>query len=199
MGGLFSSKKKNSSNSLVKQESKEYPSFKILMIGDPSVGKSSLLLRYADNEFTNNFISTIGVDYKEKEVPVKGDNVTIQIWDTAGQERFRTITSSYYRGAQGMILTFDLTNAASFKSLSKWLQEVERYAEEDVVVVLAGNKIDSGDDNFAVPQSEIDEFKAKYGLDFFRTSAKEGTNVDEMFQRLTEQVVERFNNVLYLQ
>jgi Ras-related protein Rab-1A len=200
MGGLFSKKKKTPNGGIkikgnAANETKEYPAFKILMIGDPSVGKSSLLLRYADNEFTNNFISTIGVDYKEKSVQLNNNNkVNIQIWDTAGQERFRTITSSYYRGAQGMILTFDLSNEASFKSLSKWLQEVERYAEEDVVVVLAGNKLDMGQATFKVNAQEIEDFKSKYGLDYFQTSAKDGTNVSQLFQRLTEQVVERFNN-----
>jgi len=199
MGGLFSKKKKAPAGGVkIKgnntNETKEYPAFKILMIGDPSVGKSSLLLRYADNEFTNNFISTIGVDYKEKEVQVANNKVTIQIWDTAGQERFRTITSSYYRGAQGMILTFDLTNEASFKSLSKWLQEVERYAEEDVVVVLAGNKVDMGQGQFKVNPQEIEEFKSKYGLEYFQTSAKDGSNCSQLFQKLTEQVVDRFNN-----
>lgn len=172
------------------------------------MGKSSLLLRYADNEFTSNFISTIGVDYKEKEVQVNGAKVNIQIWsvlspppsllnfsrDTAGQERFRTITSSYYRGAHGMILCFDLGNEQSFKSLSKWLQEVERYAEEHVVVLLAGNKSDIGPGQFKVAQQEVDEFKAKYGLEYFQVSAKEGSQVPRLFERLTELAVDRYNN-----
>lgn len=123
---------------------------------------------------------------------VGASSVTIQVWDTAGQERFRTITSSYYRGAQGMILAFDLGNEASFKSLSKWLLELDRFAEEDVVVVLAGNKNDLGEQK--VRQADIDEFKNKHGLEYFQTSAKTGSNVDALFQRLTEQVVDRYNN-----
>jgi len=161
------------------------------MIGDPGVGKSSLLLKYADNEFTDNFISTIGVDYKEKHVKIKdGSMVPIQIWDTAGQERFRTITSSYYRGANGIILTFDLTNPATFKSCNKWLQEVDRYADEDVVVILAGNKCDL---EHKVEPSEIDDFKTKYNWEYFETSAKTGKGVSETFTSLTEAVVERYN------
>jgi len=199
MGGLFGKpKKKPVAGVKIKgapvAESREFPAFKILMIGDPAVGKSSLLLRYADNQFTSNFISTIGVDYKEKELIVGSNKVKIQIWDTAGQERFRTITSSYYRGAHGMILTFDVTNEQSFRSLGKWLQEVERYAEENVVVVLAGNKLDLGEGASKVSATEVDEFRAKYGLDFFQVSAKEGTSVDALFQRLAEQVVERYIN-----
>jgi len=171
---------------------KDYPAFKLLMIGDPGVGKSSLLLRYADNEFTDNFISTIGVDYKEKSVTVNGQRVTIQIWDTAGQERFRTITSSYYRGAHGMILTFDLTQPATFRSCSKWLQEVERYAEEDVVVILAGNKSDLS--TRAVDQNEIDDLRFKHDFEYIETSAKKGEGVGQIFQRLAEQVVEKYDN-----
>uniref|UniRef100_A0A6B2LN19 Uncharacterized protein n=1 Tax=Arcella intermedia TaxID=1963864 RepID=A0A6B2LN19_9EUKA len=162
------------------------------MIGDPGVGKSSLLLRYADNDFpSQNFISTIGVDYKEKEIVIDNQKVTIQIWDTAGQERFRTITSSYYRAANGMILTFDLTNPATFKSCSKWLQEVERYAEEEVVVFLAGNKSDLP---AAVTPSEISEFQAKYALEYVQTSAKNGNGINELFEKLTRQVLERQNS-----
>eukprot|EP01123_Difflugia_compressa_P009891 TRINITY_DN3430_c0_g1_i6.p1 TRINITY_DN3430_c0_g1~~TRINITY_DN3430_c0_g1_i6.p1 ORF type:complete len:202 (-),score=30.86 TRINITY_DN3430_c0_g1_i6:110-715(-) len=201
MGGIFGKKKpkdhkelKITQTSTAPVQDRDYPAFKMLMIGDPGVGKSSLLLRYADNEFTQNFISTIGVDFKEKEININGSNITIQIWDTAGQERFRTITSSYYRGAHGMILTFDVTNPATFKSCSKWLQEVERYAEEEVVVFLAGNKCDLGER--AVPTAEIEDFKAKYALDYIETSAKDGTGINELFEKLTRQVVERFNNDL---
>jgi len=176
---------------LATEKAKDYPDFKLLMIGDPGVGKSSLLLKYADNEFTDNFISTIGVDYKEKRVKIKdGSNVPIQIWDTAGQERFRTITSSYYRGAHGIILTFDLTNPTTFKSCTKWLQEVDRYADEDVVVILAGNKCDLEP---KVDASEIEEFKTKYSWEYCATSAKTGTGVNEIFLSLTEAVVERYN------
>eukprot|EP01125_Pyxidicula_operculata_P009966 TRINITY_DN3283_c0_g1_i1.p1 TRINITY_DN3283_c0_g1~~TRINITY_DN3283_c0_g1_i1.p1 ORF type:complete len:207 (-),score=37.26 TRINITY_DN3283_c0_g1_i1:219-839(-) len=176
-------------------ETKDYPAFKLLMIGDPGVGKSSLLLKYSENEFTDNFISTIGVDYKDKDIQLKDGGVAhIQIWDTAGQERFRTITSSYYRGANGIILTFDLTNPATFKSCKKWLQEVERYADEDVVVVLAGNKSDL---EHKVSLNEITEFKqtqlANYVIDYFETSAKTGNGVAQVFQTLTEHVVDKFN------
>jgi len=173
---------------------KDLPPFKLLMIGDPGVGKSSLLLRYADNEFpSQNFISTIGVDFKEKEIMIDNQKVTIQVWDTAGQERFRTITSSYYRGANGMILAFDLSNPATFKSCSKWLQEVERYAEEEVVVFLAGNKSDLGSE-CVVPASDIEEFKQKYALEYVETSAKNGSGINQLFEKLTRTVVERYNN-----
>lgn len=199
MGGIFggSKKPKNAKGSVVVKndaaQNVSYPEFKLLMIGDPGVGKSSLLLRYADNEFTDNFISTIGVDYKEMKVDVNGVKVTLQIWDTAGEERFRTITSSYYRGAHGMILTFDLTNPATFKSCPKWIQEVDRYAEDDVVLFLAGNKCDLADKK-EVNDTEITQLKEKHNMEYLETSAKNGDNVKQMFQRLAEQVVEKYHD-----
>lgn len=116
--------------------------FKLLLIGDSNAGKTAVLLRFADRSFTEAYISTIGVDFKIRTLELEGKVVKLQIWDTAGQERFRTITSSYYRGAHGIILVYDVTDLDSFKNLRYWLAEIERYAADAVNKLLLGNKCD---------------------------------------------------------
>nr|CAD7425776.1 unnamed protein product [Timema monikensis] len=118
--------------------------FKLLIIGDSGVGKSSLLLRFADNTFSGSYITTIGVDFKIRTVDVDGERVKLQIWDTAGQERFRTITSTYYRGTHGVIVVYDVTSGDSFANVKRWLHEIEQNC--DVVNrILVGNKNDAPD------------------------------------------------------
>ena len=116
--------------------------FKLIIIGDSGIGKSCLLNRFADDIFTDSYISTIGVDFKIRTIEVNGRLCKLQIWDTAGQERFRTITSSYYRGAHGIILVFDITNPESFANCEMWLTEVQRYATDQVKIILVGTKSD---------------------------------------------------------
>merc|ERR1712083_1266763 len=116
--------------------------FKLLLIGDSGVGKSCLLLRFADDIYTESYISTIGVDFKIRTVELDGKTIKLQIWDTAGQERFRTITSSYYRGAHGIIIVYDITDVESFNNVRQWLFEIDRFASEHVNKLLVGNKSD---------------------------------------------------------
>ena len=113
-----------------------------MLIGNSAVGKSSLLLRFSDNTFSESFLPTIGVDFKIRTFEMNGKTVKLQIWDTAGQERFKTITSSYYKGAQGIILVYDITDRQSFKDVENWLAEVEKHASENVIKLLVGNKCD---------------------------------------------------------
>ncbi|ONM17715.1 Ras-related protein RABD1 [Zea mays] len=116
--------------------------FKLLLIGDSLVGKSCFLLRFADDSYVDSYISTIGVDFKIRTVEVEGKTVKLQIWDTTGQERFRTITSSYYRGAHGIINVYDITDMESFNNVKQWLDEIDRYANDSVRRLLVGNKCD---------------------------------------------------------
>lgn len=120
--------------------------FKFLLIGNSGVGKSCILMRYADNSFTENFFNTIGVDFKIRNVEHEGKIIKLQIWDTAGQERFRTITCSYYRGAHGIIIVYDVTDRESFESVKYWMEEIDRYANESVISLLVGNKTDREED-----------------------------------------------------
>uniref|UniRef100_A0A0E0KXI4 Uncharacterized protein n=1 Tax=Oryza punctata TaxID=4537 RepID=A0A0E0KXI4_ORYPU len=148
--------------------------FKLLLIGDSSVGKSCLLLRFADDSYVDTYISTIGVDFKIRTVELEGKTVKLQIWDTAGQERFRTITSSYYRGAHGII----------------WLSEIDRYASDSVCKLLVGNKCDLIDSK-VVDTEEAKAFAESLGISFLETSAKESINVEEAFLTMSSDIKKR--------
>jgi Ras-related protein Rab-1A len=159
--------------------------FKVLLIGDSGTGKSCLLIRFAEDDFSDNYISTIGVDFKIKTITVDGKTVKMQVWDTAGQERFRTITASYYRGSNGIILVYDVTNRDSFDHISYWMQEVDRLASADVCRLIVGNKSDLTDKRVVTTQ-EGEALAQQYGISFLETSARDNTNVDEMFTAMAK-------------
>ncbi|XP_014253622.1 ras-related protein Rab-35 [Cimex lectularius] len=161
--------------------------FKLLIIGDSGVGKSSLLLRFADNTFTGNYITTIGVDFKIRTIDLEGEKVKLQIWDTAGQERFRTITSTYYRGTHGVIVVYDVTSGSSFANVKRWLLEIEQNCEV-VNRILVGNKNDTPDQKVVLTE-DAQRFADQMNIQLFETSAKENLNVEEMFMAITKQVL----------
>ncbi|KAL4665766.1 hypothetical protein H8957_012336 [Semnopithecus entellus] len=152
-----------------------------------SVGKSSLLLRFADNTFSGSYITTIGVDFKIRTVEINGEKVKLQIWDTAGQERFRTITSTYYRGTHGVIVVYDVTSAESFVNVKRWLHEINQNCD-DVCRILVGNKNDDPERK-VVETEDAYKFAGQMGIQLFETSAKENVNVEEMFNCITELVL----------
>lgn len=163
--------------------------FKLVLIGDTGVGKSCLLLRFADDSFTDTFITTIGVDFRFRTLEVDQKKVKLQIWDTAGQERFRTITSAYYRNAEGIIVVYDTTSKESFDHVEDWLHEVNRQAPADTLKLLIGNKADLKD------QREVGTELAKRLADnlqipFLETSAKDATNVENAFVTMALQLVQ---------
>lgn len=164
--------------------------FKILLIGNSGVGKSSLLLRFADDTFTDNFMPTIGVDFKIRTLEVDGKTIKLQIWDTAGQERFKTITSSYYKGAHGIIVVYDVTDKESFKNIDTWMNEVEKHASDNVSRILVGNKSDLTDSR-QVATDEGKELADQYNIRFMETSAKESANVEEAFTLMTKEIKSR--------
>jgi Ras-related protein Rab-1A len=163
--------------------------FKILIIGDSSVGKSNLLLRFSDNIFHDTFLPTIGVDFKIRNVTVGDKSIKLNIWDTAGQERFKTITAAYYKGAHGIILVFDITDRDTFNNINSWIGEIRKHAGPNVVRLLVGNKCDLDSDR-KVTQKEAKEFAESQGMTYIETSAKARINVDEAFMTLTKQVYE---------
>ncbi|XP_058805000.1 ras-related protein Rab-35 [Phymastichus coffea] len=162
--------------------------FKLLIIGDSGVGKSSLLLRFADNTFNGNYITTIGVDFKIRTVDVDGERVKLQIWDTAGQERFRTITSTYYRGTHGVIVVYDVTSGDSFANVKRWLHEIEHNCDVVVNRILVGNKNDAPNQKVVLTE-DAQRFANQMGIKLFETSAKDNTNVEEMFMAITREVL----------
>jgi len=164
--------------------------FKLLLIGDAGVGKSSILLQFTEGIFDDNLQSTIGVDFKVKTMTIGGKKIKITIWDTAGQERFRTLTSSYYRGAQGVILVYDVGRRDTFENLATWLQEVETYCAaggKNCVKLLVGNKIDR---DRVVEREEADEWAQTRGMLFMEASAKTKVGIEQVFQEIVHKILE---------
>uniref|UniRef100_UPI00398F3BBA ras-related protein ORAB-1-like n=1 Tax=Pristiophorus japonicus TaxID=55135 RepID=UPI00398F3BBA len=164
--------------------------FKLLLIGDSGVGKSCLLLRFADDTYTESYISTIGVDFKIRTIELEGKTIKLQIWDTAGQERFRTITSSYYRGAHGIIIVYDVTDQDSFSNVKQWLEEIARYASENVNKLLVGNKCDLTTKK-VVDYTTAKEYADSLQIPFLETSAKNATNVEQAFVTMAAEIKNR--------
>lgn len=166
--------------------------FKILIIGDSGVGKSSILLQYTDGYFNKNLSSTIGVDFRIKIIELNDlkKKVKATIWDTAGQERFRTLTKAYYRGVQGVIFVYDVSRKDSFDQLNEWLKELEMYAAdggEYLVKALLGNKIDTDavvDDNKAIKWAE------DKGMIFFKSSAKTREGINNVFEAIIRKILD---------
>jgi Ras-related protein Rab-1A len=162
--------------------------FKLLLIGNSSVGKSSLLVRFVDDIWEENFVPTIGVDFKLKTLDVNGKKVKLQIWDTAGQERFKNITASYYRGGNGVLVVYDITDRDSFTNLTSWLIEIEKNANKNVFKLLIGNKNDLESER-KVTFNEGKEFADSNGMKFIETSAKTADKVYEAFELLTKEII----------
>lgn len=156
--------------------------FKFLMIGDSSAGKTCFLLRFADDSFNSSFISTIGVDFKIRTVEIEGLIYKLQIWDTAGPERFRTITSSYYRGAHGIFVMFDLDDRESFNNVNHWISEVKKHGSKHVRVILVGNKKDliSESTPRVISYEEAAVLAASYEIPYYECSSKTGEHVTDI-------------------
>eukprot|EP00197_Chlamydomonas_leiostraca_P012960 CAMPEP_0202866720 /NCGR_PEP_ID=MMETSP1391-20130828/8325_1 /ASSEMBLY_ACC=CAM_ASM_000867 /TAXON_ID=1034604 /ORGANISM="Chlamydomonas leiostraca, Strain SAG 11-49" /LENGTH=202 /DNA_ID=CAMNT_0049546699 /DNA_START=89 /DNA_END=697 /DNA_ORIENTATION=- len=165
--------------------------FKLLLVGDSGVGKSCILMRFTSDRFEESTTSTIGVDFKVKYVTVNSQKCKLTIWDTAGQERFRTLTSSYYRGAQGIIFVYDVSRRETFEDLEAvWLREVDMYATvEDAVKMVVANKTDLGTQR-QVSTQEGHDFARRHGCLFVETSAKANVAVGQAFEELLLKILE---------
>ncbi len=165
--------------------------FKILLIGDSGVGKSCLILRFAENMFIDSYISTIGVDFKIKTISLFDKIVKLQIWDTAGQERFRTITTSYYRGSHAILVVYDITSMESFRNVTSWLNEISNFANKNVQIMLIGNKSDL-EHKRQVDQDLPKTLAFANDLTFFETSAKNCTNIHKAFEDIASKLVRSY-------
>jgi len=175
-------------NGMESQEEFDYL-FKVLLVGETGVGKSCLLLRYADNFFSQTYISTIDVDIKIKKLCLNDKTLKLQIWDTAGQERYRTIVASFYRGAHGILLVFDVTDQRSFVNCKHWLSEMKKNTSEGAIaILLVGNKSDQ-ESKRVVDAGEAAAFAKQHGLKYMETSAKESIGVDDAFRELCGECI----------
>ena len=161
--------------------------FKIVLIGDTSVGKTNILSKYLSNEFDPDSKATVGVEFGTKDFKIGNNIVKVQIWDTAGQERYRSITNAYYKGAKGSLLVYDITNPKTFESLDKWISDLKTNAEEKISIVLIGNKTDL-EDQRKITTEQGKEKAEFYKLAFMETSALNGNNIEKAFNELITDV-----------
>jgi len=164
--------------------------FKVLVLGESGVGKTSIIRRFTEEQYQESYISTIGIDSRSKVVNIGDENVRLQIWDTAGQERFRTLTSAYYRGAMGIILVYDVTSEYSFSSITNWLETIVQNESKNVCKLLVGNKIDCEEDYKVISTEKGKERADDTGLQFFETSAKTGDKINEVFMEMGKMINE---------
>ncbi|XP_073439833.1 ras-related protein Rab-10-like [Dendrobates tinctorius] len=170
---------------------------KLVMTGDSNVGKTCIASRYTDHAMPS-YLSTVGIDFKTKTVFIDESPLKLQIWDTAGQERFHTLSISYFRGAHGFLLVYDITNSVSFENTSSWMKDIKMKAGEDVEVVLLGNKCDREDER-EVSKERGEKLAWEYGIPFYETSAKENINIENAFHMLSEAIYSKRSSVLISQ
>ena len=164
--------------------------YKILLLGDSEVGKSCFLMRYADNVFVDNHMTTIGLDYKLKYIQLdSGEIIQVQLWDTAGHERYRTISKNYYKGSHGILLLYDVTKTNSFENIREWIRDIREEVYEKAIIFLIGNKIDKKEDR-KIQTEQGAKLAEEFNLPFFEASAKSGENVDEIFKALYKKISE---------
>ena len=188
--------------SLTKNKDYDYI-FKLVLIGDTCVGKSCILVRFSDDIFNDNYVTTIGVDFRFKTMVIKNKVAKIQIWDTAGQERYRSITTAYYRGAAAIIICCDCTNKESFNNVKNWIEEIAKYTDENTVdKIVFMNKCDLSEERI-IKKDEIEKFEKENRIKVLEVSAKTGEGIDNAFEYIISKLIDKNekknNNTLTLQ
>jgi small GTP-binding protein len=164
--------------------------FKILTIGESGVGKTCILRRFVENKFLKNHLATIGIDFKTKTLNINNQEIKLKIWDTAGQESFRNITTQYYKGADGIVLIYDVTDDASYEKIRDWMEQIlSNTKREDIGLVLLGNKCDM--EPRAVTEEQGNKMAEELKVSYFETSALTGQGINEAFNELTRDIMKR--------
>ena len=167
---------------------------KIITLGNSAVGKSSFILKYTDNSFSQEYLSTLGVDYKHKKIKLKnGKDVRVRIFDTAGQERFKSVSFSFIKKADGVILIYDISDLDSFKAVDNWIKSIRETGKEKLPIVLVGNKCDLSDDERKISLKEGQDKANEFQIPFYETSCKDGINIKEVFEKLVDDIIEKGN------
>lgn len=170
--------------------------FKILTIGESGVGKTCILRMFVEGKFLKNHLATIGIDFKTKNIEVEGTSIKLKIWDTAGQERFRNITNQYYKGADGIVLVFDLTDQKSFDKIREWMAQIKANTRsEEIAVVLLGNKCDA--EPKVIQKNDAISLGEELGkIQYFETSASLNIGITESFTYLAKEILNKKNITL---
>ena len=164
--------------------------FKIVLVGDSSVGKTNIMGKYLKNEFREDSKSTVGVEFGSKEFVIENHTVRVQIWDTAGQERYKAITSAYYKGAKGAFVVYDITRKGTFESVDKWVSDLKATADKKITLLLLGNKCDL-EDQRQISKDQAEQKAKSFEVAFLETSALSGENLEKAFEMLVNEVYKK--------
>ena len=178
---------------IVKEDDKYDILLKLVMIGDSGVGKTNILSRYINNEFSLTTKSTVGVEFGSKLIKKNDKIIQLQIWDTAGQERYKSITSAYYKGAKGAFVVYDITKEKTFKNIDKWILDLKANGNEDILIILIGNKLDL-EKNREVMVNDVKRKAEELKVAYFETSALDGSNIEHAFDVIVGEMVKKFGD-----
>ena len=167
---------------------------KVITLGNSAVGKTSFLMKYIDNSFTLTYTTTLGIDFKQKKIKLKdGRDVRLRIFDTAGQERYKSVSASFIKKADGVILIYDIGNLESFEAVENWIKSIREIGKDKLPIILVGNKCDLSDDKRKVSLKEGQDKASEFNIPFYETSCKEGINIKEVFEKLIDDIIEKGN------
>ena len=165
---------------------------KVITLGNSAVGKSSFILKYIDNSFTLYYTATLGIDFKQKKIKLKdGRDVRLRIFDTAGQERYKSVSASFIKKADGVILIYDIGDLESFEAVDNWIKSIREIGKDNLPIILVGNKCDLPDDKRMISLKEGQDKANEFNIPFYETSCKEGINIKEVFEKLVDDIMEK--------